>query len=72
MPLLDMAEAADFFRDCRKPDREVMVLWREPLEDLTQQGFVIADQGALGLAFGAVAERIERGAGAPVERQEPA
>ncbi len=61
-PLLDVAEAADLFRNGGKTDREVMVVRRQALEHFAEHRLVIADQLALGLALERTAERIEPGA----------
>ena len=60
MPLFDRAEAADFFRDRRKRDRDMMIGRRQMLEDFLEQIFVVGDQPALRSALGGIAERIER------------
>src|SRR5271166_4865357 len=62
MPLLDMAEAADFLRNGGKTDCEVVVLRRQIREYLVEHRPVVIDQFSLGAAFERVAERIERGA----------
>src|SRR5215469_346300 len=59
---LDVAEAADFFRDRREADRKVMIVGSEAGEQLIKQRFVVAHQLPLGLALRRVTERIERGA----------
>src|SRR5262249_4823757 len=58
---LDVAEAADFFWDGRKADREVMVVRREFGEQLIKQRFVVTHQLPLGLALDRITERIKRG-----------
>ena len=62
MPLLDVAETADFFRDGGKTDREMMIVRRQTRQHLVEHRLVFADQRALGAAFERAAKRIERGA----------
>src|SRR5262245_13677370 len=59
MAQLDVAEAADLFRDRREPDRDVMVLGVELGQELIEQRLVIGNQPPLGLALDRIAERIE-------------
>src|SRR5712671_4338992 len=59
--LLDVAEAADFFRDSSEADRQVMVVGRELGEQLVEQRFIVAHQLPLDLALGRVTKWIKRG-----------
>jgi hypothetical protein len=63
---LDVAEAADLFRDGGKPDRAMVVVLRRGPE----QGLIVADQRPLGLALDLIAERIESGAAQKLERRQ--
>src|SRR5262249_6490648 len=56
---LDVAEPADFLRDRRKADRKVVVLRREPGQNLLEHGLVVGDQRPLGPALRAVTEDVE-------------
>src|SRR5579864_5541958 len=59
---LDVAEAADFFRDCREADREMMIIWSKPSHQLIEQRLVIAHELPLDAPLRGIAERIERSA----------
>src|SRR5262249_9218405 len=67
MAELDVAEAADLFRDRREPDRDVMVLRVELGQELIEQRLVIGNQRPLGLALDRIAEWIERRAAHELE-----
>ena len=60
VPLLDVAEAADFFRDGGETDREMMIVRRQARQHLVDHRLVFVDQRALGAALERAAERIER------------
>src|SRR5215468_8597794 len=64
---LDMAEAADLVRNGGQRDREMVVLRREPLENLAEHRLVVGNQRALGAALLRIAERIEGGAAQALE-----
>ena len=69
---LDVAEAADFFRDRRDADGKMMVVGVELRQHLVERRLVVGDQLALGAPLGAVAERVEGGAAQEFEpRQQP-
>src|ERR1700722_20108272 len=72
MMLLDVAEAANFFRDYGETDGEMMVFRRKPRQHLVEHRCVIFDQLAFGAAFQRPAERIERRAAQYLQfRQKP-
>jgi len=58
---LDMAKAADFFRNGGKSHRDVVVNRIKLRQHLFKHGLVIAHERPLGLALGRITERIERG-----------
>src|SRR5712671_5988252 len=62
MTHLDMAIATDFFRDRRKPDRDVVIVRRETAENLVQHRLVVGDQRAFGFALLRITEDVEHGA----------
>src|SRR5262245_60733848 len=64
---LDMAEAADLIRNGGERDREMVVLGREPIEDLGQHRLVVGNQRTLGTTFLRIAERIEGAAAQALE-----
>ena len=72
MALLDVAEAADLFRDRGETDRDVVVLGRELGDEFVEQRLVVANKLPLGLALGGQAERIKRGAAQELELREQA
>ena len=57
MPGLDVAVAADLFRDGGERHGEMVVVGGEPGEDVRQQPLIVADQLTLAAAFGGAAER---------------
>ena len=72
MALLDVTEAADFFRDRGKPDGEGMIVRRQRVEHFVEHRLVIVDQLPLGAALERAAERIERRAAEEFKlRQQP-
>ena len=57
--LLDVAEAADLLRQPGELDGDLVVVGVEPVEQLVEQGLVVAQQPALHAALGRAAERVE-------------
>src|SRR6185369_12116022 len=64
---LHMTEAADLFGDYSKADRHRVIVRRQIGEDLLEHGLVVPHELALGLAFGGVAEQVERRAAQELE-----
>src|SRR5262249_50312257 len=56
---LDVAEAADFFRDRGEPHRDGVVVAIKPRQRLLEHRLVVAHERALELALGRIAEWIE-------------
>ena len=72
MLLLDVAEAADFFRDRGKTDRDMMIVRRELRQHFVEHRFIVRDQLAFGAPLLRMAERIERRAAQELQfRQQP-
>ena len=55
MLLLDVAEAADFFRDRGETNRQVMILGRKPGEHFAEQAMLPYDAALRGVMHGACA-----------------